>query len=39
MILEGMHIKTAQFLPKLDMQSYPVSLKNIKCPPNITSLS
>ena len=28
-----MHIKTALFSPKLDMQSYPVTLKNGKCPP------
>ena len=28
-----MHLKTALFSPKLDMQSYPVTLKNGKCPP------
>ena len=37
--IEAMHIKTEQFLPKLDMQSYPVTLKNGKCPQNVTSLS
>ena len=26
--IEAMHIKTAHFSPKLDMQSYPVTLKN-----------
>ena len=35
--IEAMHIKTAHFSP--DMQSYPVTLKNGKCPQNITYLS
>ena len=38
-IIEAMHVTTAHFSPKLDMQSYPVTLKNGKCPQNITSLS
>ena len=37
--IEAMHIKTAHFSPKLDMQNYPVTLKEGKCPQNITSLS
>ena len=37
--IEAMYIKTAHFSPHLDMQSYPVTLKNGKCPQNITSLS
>ena len=37
--IEAMQIKTAQFSPKLDMQSYSVTLKNGKCPQIITSLS
>ena len=37
--IEATHIKTAHFSPKLDMQSYPVTLKIGKCPQNITSLS
>ena len=32
--IEAMHIKTAHFPPKLDMQSHPVTLKNGKCPQN-----
>ena len=34
--IEAMYIKTAHFSPHLDMQSYPVTLKNGKCPQNIT---
>ena len=30
--IEAMHITTAHFSPKSDMQSYPVILKNGKCP-------
>ena len=37
--IEAMYIKTAHFSPKLDVQSYPVTLKNGKCPQNITTLS
>ena len=37
--IEAMYIKTAHFSPKLDMQSYPVTFKNGKCPQNITFLS
>ena len=34
--IEAMHIKTAHFSPNLDMQSYPVTLKNGKCPQKIS---
>ena len=30
--IEAMHIKTAHFPPKLDMQSYPVTLKKVNVP-------
>ena len=30
--IEAMHIKTAHFSPKLDMQSYPVTLKTVNVP-------
>ena len=36
--IKAMYIKTAHFSPHLDMQSYPVTLKNGKCPKNITFL-